>query len=183
MKTTYKCIENSDKTVLYTNKKSRVNIEMNEKKIELVNECKYLGFTWTNKLSLKSTIDRCIGNIQRSLGELRWLRTRWYISTKAFRQCFFAYIFPQFGWLFPFFPVLPESQQQLLQQEFRVSLWLVLMNTHWIFTLNNTFKEDFKKIYTTDLGRSPFYNDIFLWDEFHKRKNDHLSQFFRSNRV
>ncbi len=38
-------------------------------------------------------------------------------------------------------------------------------------------------MHTTDIGRSLFYNDIFLWDDFHKRKKDHLGQFFRCNRV
>ncbi len=38
-------------------------------------------------------------------------------------------------------------------------------------------------MHTTDLGRSLFYDDIFLWDDFHKRKKDYLGQFFRSNCV
>ncbi len=49
---------------------------MNTEKIVLINEFKSLGFTWINKLSLKPTLDRCIGNIQESLGKLGWLRTR-----------------------------------------------------------------------------------------------------------
>ena len=34
-----------------------------------------------------------------------------------------------------------------------------------------------------DLGRSFFYNDMFLWNDFHKRTKDHLGQFFHRNRV
>lgn len=34
-----------------------------------------------------------------------------------------------------------------------------------------------------DLGSSFFYNDIFIWNEFHKRKNDYPGQFFRMRRV
>jgi hypothetical protein len=37
----------------------------------------------------------------------------------------FAYIFSHFVWLFPFFRLLSESQQQLLKQKFRVALRLV----------------------------------------------------------
>ncbi len=44
---------------------------MNNEKIELAKEFKYLGFTWTDKLSLKPTVEKCIGNIQRSLGKLK----------------------------------------------------------------------------------------------------------------
>jgi hypothetical protein len=35
----------------------------------------------------------------------------------------------------------------------------------------------------TDLGSSPFYNDIFFWDDFFKRKGDNLGHFFRGRRV
>ncbi len=38
-------------------------------------------------------------------------------------------------------------------------------------------------MHVTDLGSSPFYNDIFLWDDFYKRKGDHLGHFFRRRRV
>jgi hypothetical protein len=178
-------------------KKPIVEIEMNGQRIELVNEFKYLGFTWTSKLSLKPTTNRCIGNIQKSLAKLKWLRTRRCISTKALRQCFFAYTFPHFAWLFPFFPLLPESQQQSLQQKFRVGLRMVhrcpFVSARNLYTMTNEQSLDvyvkqyiqkrMSSIHTTDLGRSLFYNDIFFWDEFHKRKNDHLGQFFRSNRV
>ncbi|CAF3468686.1 unnamed protein product [Rotaria socialis] len=35
----------------------------------------------------------------------------------------------------------------------------------------------------TDLGSSAFYEDIFGWDNFYKRKNDHLGRFFRTRCV
>ena len=96
-----------------------------EKKIELVKEFKYLEFTWTNRLSLKPTVEECIENIHRSLGKLRWLKTGRSMSSKLLRQCFFAYTFPHFAWIFPFFPLLAQTQQQILQQKFRVDLRLV----------------------------------------------------------
>jgi hypothetical protein len=50
--------------------KQVVNIIMNAQKREVVKEFKYLGSlgraSW-----LKPTIDRCVGNVQRSLGKLR----------------------------------------------------------------------------------------------------------------
>ncbi len=70
---------------------------MNGERITLVNEFKYLGFTWTNKLSLKTTVDRYITNIQKSLEKLKWLSTKQFISTKALTKCFFAYTFPHFA--------------------------------------------------------------------------------------
>jgi hypothetical protein len=178
-------------------RKPDINLEMNGQRIVLVNEFKYLGFTWTSKLSLKPTVDRCIGNIQKSLGKLRWLKAKRFVSTKALRQCFFAYTFPHFAWIFPFFPLLPISQRQLFQQKFRVGLRLIhrcpFTSARNIFVLTEEQTLDFyvkkyiqkrlKHMQTTDLGRSPFYNDIFLWDDFHKRKKDHLGQFFRTNRV
>ena len=106
-------------------KRPVVNVTMNGEKIELVKEFKYLGFTWTDRLSLKPTVEKCIGNIQRSLGKLRWLKTGRSISSKLLRQCFFAYTFPHFAWIFPFFPLLAQTQQQILQQKFRVGLRLV----------------------------------------------------------
>ena len=178
-------------------KKPLLNIEMDGKKLEVVNEFKYLGFTWTDKVSLKPTVDRCIGNIQKSLGKLRWLRARQFISTKALRQCFFAYTFPHFAWLFPFFPLLPKTQQLLLQQKFRVGLRLVhrcpFVSARNLYTLTNENSLDvyvkryiqkrLKCMHTTDLGQSLFYNDIFFWDDFYKRKKDHLGHFFNTKRV
>ena len=98
---------------------------MNGEKIELVKEFKYLGLIWTDRLSLKPTVEKCIGNIQRSLGKLRWLKTGRSMSTKLLRQCFFAYTFPHFAWIFPLFPLLAQTQQQILQKKFRLGLRLV----------------------------------------------------------
>ena len=91
-------------------KRPVVNISMNGEKIELVKEFKYLGFTWTDRLSLKPTVEKCIGNIQRSLGKQRWLKAGRSVSSKLLRQCFFAYTFPHFAWIFPFFPLLAQTQ-------------------------------------------------------------------------
>jgi hypothetical protein len=71
------------------------------KKAESVKELNYLGFTWTDRLSLKQKTESCIGHIQRSLCKLKWLKFGHSISSKVIRQCFFAYTFPHFVWLFP----------------------------------------------------------------------------------
>jgi hypothetical protein len=174
-----------------------VNVTMSGEKIELVKEFKYLGFTWTDKLSLKLTVEKCIGNIQRSLGKLRWLKAGRSMSSKVLRQCFFAFTFPHFAWLFPFYPLLPETQQQILQQKFRVGLRLVyrcpFVSAHNLYTITSEHSLEFyvkkyiqrrlRTMHLTDLGSSLFYNDIFVWDEFYKRKNDHLGHFFRTRRV
>ena len=38
-------------------------------------------------------------------------------------------------------------------------------------------------MYKSDLGKSLFYNDIFYWDDFKKRKEDHLGHLFQMKRV
>ena len=38
-------------------------------------------------------------------------------------------------------------------------------------------------MHKSDLGKSLFYNDIFYWDDFKKRKGDHLGHLFRMKRV
>ena len=48
----------------------RINITMDGQKIKVVKSFKYLGFTWTSKLSLKPTIDKCVENIQKSFIKL-----------------------------------------------------------------------------------------------------------------
>jgi hypothetical protein len=178
-------------------KRPVVNVTMNGGKIELVTEFKYLGFTWTDRLSLKPTVEKCIGNIQRSLGKLRWLKSGSNISSKVLRQCFFAYSFPHFAWLFPFFPFLPETQQQILQQKFRVGLRLVYrcpfvsanklydsISEHSLeFYVKKYIQKRLKTMHMTDLGSSLFYNDVFVWDDYYKRKDDHLGHFFRTRRV
>ena len=168
-----------------------LNVMMTGEKIELVKEFKYLGFTWTDKLSLKPTVDKCVGNIQRALGKLKWLKSGRVVSSKVLRQCFFAYTFPHFAWLFPFYPLLPETQQQLLQRKFRASLRVVyrcpFVSAQNLYTFTRERPLDFYvrnyiqrrlcNMQSTDLGSSLFYNDVFMWDEYHKRKNDHLGHF------
>ena len=103
-------------------KQPTVEIYMLGQKLEVVNSFKYLGFTWTSKLSLKPTVNRCLENIQKSLGKLKWLRSGKTVSKSVLRKCFFAYTFPHFAWIFPFFPFLPKTQQEALRRKFRVAI-------------------------------------------------------------
>ena len=75
----------------------QINIKMDRHKIEVVNSFKYLGFTWTSKLSLKPTIDKSVDNIQKSFIKLKWLRAGGTLITAVLRTCFFAYSFPHFA--------------------------------------------------------------------------------------
>ena len=156
-----------------------------------------LGFTWTDKLSLRPTIERCIGNIQRSLVKLKWLKSGRNIATTTLRQCFFAYTFPHFAWIFPFFPLIPKTHQQALKQKFRVGIRMVhrctFIPAHKLykatdenpleFYVKKYIQKRLKNMHVTDLGSSLFYNDIFAWDEFYKRSNDNLGHFFQNYRV
>jgi len=45
------------------------------------------------------------------------------------------------------------------------------------------FKRRLKTMHVIDLGLSPFYNDIFFWDDFFKRKGDNPGHFFRGRCV
>jgi hypothetical protein len=56
-------------------KKPMVSVSMLGQKLEIVDAFKYLGFTWTNKLLLKPTVNNCLENIQKSLNKLKWLRS------------------------------------------------------------------------------------------------------------
>ena len=40
-----------------------------------------------------------------------------------------------------------------------------------------------QRMHKSDRGRSLFYYDIFYWDDFRKRNEDHLGDFFRTKRV
>ncbi|CAF5130773.1 unnamed protein product, partial [Rotaria magnacalcarata] len=51
-----------------------VYIRMKSHKLLEVKEFKYLGFTWTNKMSLKPTIDKALENIQKPYCKLRWMK-------------------------------------------------------------------------------------------------------------
>ncbi len=48
-----------------------INFHMNGQKLEIVNVFKYLGFTWTNKMSLKLTIDHCLEKFEKALIKLK----------------------------------------------------------------------------------------------------------------
>jgi hypothetical protein len=47
---------------------------MESQRLKLVKEFKYLGFTWTSKMSLKPTIDETLENIQKTFCKLRWMK-------------------------------------------------------------------------------------------------------------
>ena len=87
---------------------------MQDQRLELVKEFKYLGFTWTNKVSLKPTVDSILENIQKTFTKLRWMKGGKRLSKDVLRRCFFAYSFPFFAWIFPLYPVLPKTQKELL---------------------------------------------------------------------
>jgi hypothetical protein len=92
-------------------KKPVVNTYMLGQKLETVSAFKYLGFTWTSKLSLKPTINRRLENIQKSLNKVKWLRASRTLTIEVLRRCFLAYSFHHFAWIFPFFP-LPSKHNK-----------------------------------------------------------------------
>ena len=51
------------------------------------------------------------------------------------------------------------------------------------FYVKKYLQKRLKSIHATDLGSFLFYNDIFGWDDFFKRKNDNLGHFFQNPRV
>ena len=173
-----------------------VDVYMQGQRLELVKEFKYLGFTWINKMSLKPTVDRILENIQKTFTKLRWMKGGKRLSKDLLRRCFFAYSFPFFAWIFPLYPVLSKTQKELLLRKFRNGLRLVhrcpfaratdLFQITKEESLEEYFKKYIKKrlerIEKTDLGRSPFSNDIFYFDRVHKNKNDYLGHFFRMKR-
>ncbi len=106
-------------------KRPQVEVVMDGVLLEVVRTFKYLGFTWTDKLSLKPTVDNGLQNIQKSFIKLKWLKRNKDISTAVLRTCFFAYSFPFFNWIFPFFPLLQKSQQKATRQKFRSGLRLI----------------------------------------------------------
>jgi hypothetical protein len=91
MKTTDKCIENSGTVISHTGKKTCSECHNKRKKITLVREFKYLKFTGTDRLSLKFTVEKCIGTLQRSWGKLSWLKSGRNVSFKVLRQCSFLH--------------------------------------------------------------------------------------------
>ena len=160
-----------------------VDVYTRGQRLELVREFKYLGFTWTNKMFLKPTIDRILENIQKTFTKLRWMKGGKRLSKDVFRRCFFAYNFPYFAWIFPLYPVLPKTQKELLLRKFRNGLKPVhrcpfaRATDLSLITREESLEEHVKKyikrlenIEKSDLGRSSFYNDIFYWDAFHKKK-------------
>jgi hypothetical protein len=174
-----------------------VKISMLGENIKVVDTFKYLGFTWSSKLSLKPTIDICLQNIQSSLCKLKWLRSGKVLAKDVLRKCFFAYTFPHFVWIFPFYPFLPPTQREALNRKFRVAIRLVHRATYvsakdlFQYTgevplgtyVQRYISKRLKNIYRSDLGHSLFLEDIFFWDKYHKRKDDELGHFFRMKRV
>jgi hypothetical protein len=178
-------------------KKPEVDIFMLGQKLEMVSSFKYLGFTWTSKLSLKPTVNRCLENIQKSLNKLKWLRSGKTLARAVLRRCFFAYTFPHFAWIFPFFPFLPHSQQDRFRSKFRVAMRLVhrapfvSATNLFAFTKEDTLDlyvkryivKRLKNMYSTDLGSSLFLEDVFFWDNYSSEYSGNIGQYFRLKRV
>ena len=186
----------------------QVEIFMGGKQLETVRSFKYLGFTWTDKLSLKPTVNKCLESIQKSYVKLKWLKRNKNISTEVLRLCFFAYSFPFFTGIFPFFPLLPKTQKELFVRKYRVGLRIIhrcpLVAAQDLLTFVNErnlesyvsayLQKRLSKVFESDLGKSLFLNDIFYWDNFtnkgtvmrkKKRKKIKLDvgHFFRLARV
>ena len=146
---------------------------------------------------MKPTIDKCVENVQKSFIKLNWLRAGGVLSKAVLRTYFFAYSFPHFAWLFPLFPLLPKTQKEILRRKFRVEMRLVhrcqYIPEYKLFETLNEKTLDFyvkkfilkrlKQMHKSDLSKSLFYNDIFYWNEFTKRKGDRLGHLFRMKRV
>jgi hypothetical protein len=94
--------------IFYSQVKLR-SLLMNNTPLECVKEFKYLGYTWSSKLAMYKTVANCLTKVQKSYVKLKWLKRNRAISTEVLRQCFFAYSFPFFAWLFCLFPFLPTS--------------------------------------------------------------------------
>ena len=102
----------------------------------------------------------------RALRKLKWLKAGRAIESKGRRQCFLTYPFPHFTWLFPFSLLLPQTQQKVLEQKFRVGLLLVhccpftSANKLYAFTakqplefyVKRYIRRRLRTMHTTDLG-------------------------------
>jgi hypothetical protein len=110
-------------------------------------------------------------------------------------KMFFAYKFSYFAWIFPLCPVLPKTQNELILRKFRIELRLAYRcpftrATDLLQITNGESPEEYVHRYTkkrserlrkSDLGRSPFYNNIFNWDASRKRKTITYVIFSGSN--
>ncbi len=101
------------------------HIHMGENLLENVRAFNYLGIYWIDKLFLAPTVIQSPEKIQKSYIKLKWLKRNRYITTKVLRTCFFSYSFPFFVWLFPFFPMLPKTQQEALKSKSRVRIRII----------------------------------------------------------
>jgi hypothetical protein len=178
-------------------KRPVVNVYMSGQKLEIVKSFKYLGFTWTDKLSLKPTVNSCLDKTQSSLNKLKWLRSGRTLTTEVLRRCFFSYIFPNLAWIFPFFPLLPPSLQECLRRKYNVAVRLVhrvpFVRTKDLFALTgevpldnyvkNYIEKRLKNIYSTDLGTSLFLEDVFFWDTYEREGIVGLGHYFSMKRV
>jgi len=200
---------NIDKTVVQIFhsqvKTPQVEIKMNNCKLDTVRSFKYLGVTWSDKLSLKPTVLSCMEKVQKSYVKLKWLQKNKEMSTKVLRTCFFAYSFPFFTWLFPLFPLLPNSLQNQVRRKYRVGIRLIhrcpFTNSEELLRVTKEvpleqyicryLKKRLANAHKTDLGSSMFYEDVFMWEhitqnaDITKRRSQSLKigHFYRNKRV
>ena len=80
---------------------------------------------WTNKMSLKPTMDKALENIQKRFCKLKWMKSGKALSITLLHRVFFAYSFPYIAGIFPLYPFLPKIQKQSMQRKFRNDLRLI----------------------------------------------------------
>lgn len=61
-------------------KRPQIDILMNNCPLDSVQMFKYLGFTWSDKMSLRPTVDKCLLSIQNSYSKLKWINKSKNIS-------------------------------------------------------------------------------------------------------
>ncbi len=144
-----------------------VNANINGQTLQIVRELKYLGFTWTNKMPLKTTINKTLENIQRTFSESRWITGGKVLSNDVLRKGFWADSFLHFARISILYPFLSSTQKQ--------SIFPIAWASDLLQIINVECSKDYLKQYINrrpvrmekaGIGRSLFYIDAFYWDLF-----------------
>lgn len=177
-----------------------VEIKMNNHILETTKTFKYLGFTWTDKMSIKPIVDKCLQNIQKSYTKLKWLQTNRSVTTQVLKTCYFAQSLPFFTWIFSFFSLLPTTLRETICSKYRVGISIIhrcqFIVAKDIFKCSKEaplesyvvkyLQKRLSKAHITDLGLSHFYHDILYWDHLtsnYNAKNLGIGHLIRLTRI
>ena len=132
--------------------KPKIELKCGEIEIDWAAKVKYLGYVFTPKLGFGEMIGISKSKIRQRVARIVSFKLNGSTSQQLRKTLFFAYVYPVFVWLFPFFPLFTQRQQRDLNDFYASCLRRVTSGLSWrplffLFAVNEVTLDDRCKKY------------------------------------